>query len=444
MQDAYKSAISLCSTLKRNGYDAYIINAKLQQQILEQAPESETVEMEIAANASIDDMIKLFPETRTSSEPYALAALEKDGIVFIFYPSDAVEGSHPDTAQARITMRMLRKLENRQGLEPTQICSYLPRSLDEHEGFKDIDKEGCICFQGIPDETLRQNYLRGIRALRFAANYHLPIEANTWISIIRGSQPLQDYLAYTDIMNEWKKVEAENMHSFVRMLFDTQILRGMMPEIAALTRLKQNRPDGEEEVVFDHSLETMRLYPEELPYDWYGTFACLFKDVGKLFTAEFINGEWTFNQSHFVGAKITRQILRRLRFTPADADLICHLVKNYERFNYMLTDRGILHFKALDQYPRLIEIARATLKANNGSYAAFNSNMKNLERIKALGEMPEPLLNGNEIMDFAGINPGPAVGLIREALIAAQMTGEVQTIPDAVEFIARYKDKESL
>ncbi len=443
MQDPFKSALALCTTLIRNGFDAYIINAQLQQQVLNQTSTSDTIEMDIAANASIDDLIKLFPETRTSGEPYALAALERDGFLFRFYPVDVVESSHPDTALARITMRLLRKLDETQELPTPLACSYLPRATDEYEGFKDVD-EGSICFKGLPDETLKQNYLRGVRALRFAANYHLPIEENTWISIIRGAQSLLDYVAFTDIMNEWRKVEAENMHAFVRMLFDTQILRGLMPEIAALSRLKQTKPDGDEEIVFEHTLETMRRYPEELPYDWFGTFACMFKDVGKLYTAEYINGAWTFYQCHFVGAKVTRRILQRLRFDPVDTDLICLLVKNHDRFNYMLTDRGLQHFKALDEFPRLIEIARATIKATNGSYAAFNSNMKNLERTATPGEMPEPLLNGNEIMDFAGIRPGPAVGLIREALIAAQITGEVLTVPDAVEFIARYKDREML
>lgn len=443
MQDPFKSASTLITTLRRNGYDAYVINAQLQQQILNNASQSEPVEMELAANASIDDLIKLFPETRTSNEPYALAALEKDGIIFIFYPADVVESSHPDTALARITLRLLRKLEKIQELSPSQACSFLPRTEDEHEGFKDVD-EGYICFKGLPDETLKQNYLMGVKAIRFSVNYHLPIEENTWVAIIRSAHCLLDYVPCREIMNEWRKVEAENMHNFVRMLFNAQILRGLMPEIAALTRLKQTRSDGVEEIVFDHTLETMRRYPEELPYDWFGAFACMFKDVGKLYSAEYVNGAWTFNQSSFVGSKITRRILNRLRFNPADTDLICQLVKNHERFNYMLTDRGITHFKSLDEYPRLIEIARATIKATHGSYAAFNSNMKNLERIKSLGEIPEPLLNGNEIMDFAGIKPGPAVGIIREALVAAQMTGEVQTVPDAVEFIARYKDRELL
>ncbi len=102
--------------------------------------------------------------------------------------------------------------------------------------------------------------------------------------------------------------------------------------------------------------------------------------MGKLHTAEFFDGRWTFYQHHRVGAKVTRKILSRLHFPPEEIDLICFLVRHHMRFHFMLTDRGIRRFKALDEYPRLIEMARADIKARGGSYKEFNHNMKMLGR----------------------------------------------------------------
>jgi len=51
-------------------------------------------------------------------------------------------------------------------------------------------------------------------------------------------------------------------------------------------------------------------------------------------------------------------------------------------------------------------------------------------------------LNGNEIMDFTGLRPGPTVGIIRDALLKAQVVGDVNSIPEAVEYVQRYKDRE--
>jgi poly(A) polymerase len=236
------------------------------------------------------------------------------------------------------------------------------------------------------------------------------------------------------------------MWRFVQFLFDSMILHGLIPELAALSRVKQLKsPEGdEEETVWDHTLNVMRFYPEELPYDWYGTMACLFHDVGKLFTGEFFENRMSFYQHHRVGAKITRKILKRMRFETEDIDLICHLVRHHMRFHFMLNDKGIRRFKSLDEYPRLIEMARADIKARGGKYTEFNHNMKMLERADIDEEMLEPLLNGQRIMELAGIKPGPEVGLIREALLQAQIAGDVTSVQQAREFVLAYKKNEEL
>jgi len=52
------------------------------------------------------------------------------------------------------------------------------------------------------------------------------------------------------------------------------------------------------------------------------------------------------------------------------------------------------------------------------------------ERVK-----PAPLLNGRELMAVLGIEPGPAVGDLLEALREAQATGEVQSADEALAWL---------
>ena len=339
---------------------------------------------------------------------------------------------------------MLKQIEEEDDLPISLACPYVPTSRDVYHGFEDMDSSQ-ICLQGIPDQTLKKDYLRAIRALRFSANYHLPIEGNTWLAIVRASRNVLDYVSISDIMDEWRKVEAENMWKFVQLLFDTMLLHGLIPELAALSRVKHiKNPEEGEETVWEHTIQVMRHYPEELPYDWYGTLACLFHDIGKLYTGEVYEQQMTFYQHHQVGAKVTRKILKRLRFDPEEIDLICHLVRHHMRFHFMLTDKGIRKFKSLDEYPRLIEMVRADIKARNGSYKEFNHNLKMLDRAEISEEMLEPLLNGHQIMEHTGIKPGPLVGLIRDALLQAQIAGDVTNIDEAIAFVRNYKDKERL
>jgi len=437
-QPSFKDAITIAKTIMRNGFDAHVVNTPLQHELIEVL---DAYEIDIATDAHIEELTKLFPaivRVQDNRYPALMGTMEEHGYLYRFYLMNMSEDSLPEDCQTRLTPTILQRMAQ-SGKLPSALAngmtSLSPQQVDGTHGFDDFAK-GSIRLEGLPAKTLRRNHLLGIRAFRFAANYDLPIDPNTWISIVRSNSCILDYVPISHIMDEWRKVEAENMWKFVRMLFDSQILHGFLPEIAALSRVRQTRNDsGAEENVLDHTIESMRYYPEgEFHYDWYGTFAMLFHDVGKLFTAEFHQGRWTFYEHHRVGAKIARKILRRLHMLPEDVEQICHLVHNHMRFSFMMTDRGIRRFKALDEYSRLIEMSRANIKAREDNYTAFNHNNKYLERAELPEQMLEPMLNGNEIMQFTGLKPGPSVGHIRNALLTAQIAGEVNTRDEAIAF----------
>jgi poly(A) polymerase len=442
MSQPFKDAVGFCKTIMRNGFDAYVVNARLQQQTL--GYDATEQEIDISTDMGFDDLLRLFPSTKPSAESDVLGFFKEGETTYYFYNSPAATDAHPEECVARLTPRLMKRLEQRGEIPLSSVCPYIPSAIETMDGFADFSN-GEVRFLGLPDETVKRDYLLAVRALRFAANFHLPIEPNSWLAIVRGARRVLDYVSISDIMDEWRKVEAENMWQFAQFLFDSQILHGLVPEVAALSRVKQiKNPEAGEETVFEHTIDVMRRYPEVLPYDWYGTLACFFHDVGKLFTAEYFEGQWTFYQHHYVGARVTRKILNRLRFEPADIDLICGLIKNHMRPHFMLTDKGIRRFKAVDEYPRILEMVRADIKARGGSYREFNHNLKMLERADIPEEALEPMLNGNEIMQATGLKPGPTVGLIRDNLLKAQIAGEVLDYDGAIKYVQEYARREQL
>ena len=86
-------------------------------------------------------------------------------------------------------------------------------------------------------------------------------------------------------------------------------------------------------------------------------------------------------------------------------------------------------------------MARAEVKARDGSSTSFNHNMKYLERADTPEQMLEPLLNGNEIMEATRLKPGPLVGIIRDALLQAQIAGDVTDADSARHFVCNYAKK---
>ncbi|MDR1490187.1 MAG: HD domain-containing protein [Desulfovibrio sp.] len=436
-QPSFKEAVTICKSVMRNGFDAHIVNTPLQHNLIEKLGERA---VDIATDAPAEELKKIFPNfNRESASPpdALLGLLEENDYTYRFYLMNIAEATRPESSLTRLTPTLIEGMRKLGPVPRCLISGMSTLSADESENAFEDFSGGRIRLKGLPDQTLNTDYLLGIRAFRYAANHDLPIDPNTWMSIVRSAQRILNYVPARSIMEEWRKVEAPNMWKFLRMLFDSQIMNGLLPEISALSHVRQTRNDsGAEENVLDHSIECVRRYPEgEFHYDWYGTFAMLFHDVGKLYTAEFYNGRWNFYEHHRVGAEVARKLLRRLNVLPEDIDLICHLVRNHMRFKFMLTDKGIRRFKAQGETQRLIAMSRADIRAREDNYTAFNHNNKYLERAETPEQMLEPLLNGNEIMEYIGLKPGPEVGHIRNALLTAQVAGEVTGREEAVAFV---------
>jgi poly(A) polymerase len=439
MTQPFKDAVGFCKTIMRNGYDAYVVNARLQALTLDETGSER--ELDICTEAGFSELQKYFPAIEESRDKGILGTLNEGGVTYYFYPADVDDASYTEEAVSTMTPRLLRRLEQRGDIPLSAVCPFIPKAKDMYADFADFS-EGVIRFKGVPDQALKKDYSLAYRALRFAANFDKDIEANSWIAIVRNARRVLDYVPMSGFLDEWRKVEAESMHRFFRLLFDSFLLHGLIPEIAALSRVKQirNPESNAEETVLEHTFAVMKAYPEELPYDWFGTVACLFHDVGKLYTAEFYEGRWNFLQHHRVGAKVTRKILKRLRFEEQDIELICELVQHHMRPHFMLTDKGIRRLRSLDEYPRIMEMVRADIKARNGSWREFNHNLKMAERADIPEDEIEPLLDGNRIMTITGLKPGPMIGVIRDALLTAQIANDVSSVEQAEAFVLKYSD----
>jgi poly(A) polymerase len=435
MTKAIKDAVGICKMLLRNGYDAHVINTQLQQTLAEQHDDHS---VDIACETDFEHLARLLPNIEQDAEHGALAVLREADAIFRFYAINLENASHPELALLRITPHMVSLMSPQERLQ-LRLVGYGNAQRDvtaPGDGFQDLSC-GQVRLVALQDETLRSNYLLAIRALRLAANHELPVGPNTWLAIVRSASRVLDYVPVGDIMDEWRKVQAMHMWRFVQLLHDAHILQGLIPEVAALSCLQHEKNDnGELETVFQHTIECVRRYPEEdFKHDWLGTLSMLFHDVGKLYTGEHFMNKWNFYQHHRVGAKVTSKILRGLHFLPEDIDLICHLVRYHMRFHFMLTDRGIRRFRSLDEYPRLMQMTLADIKARGASTTYYNHNTKYLNRAETDALFLEPLLNGTQIMEFTELPPGPLIGVLRDALLKAQVSGEVTDEDSAIAFV---------
>ena len=82
MEKALKDAITICKTLLRNGYDAHVINAPVQEHLLKH---SKQLAVDIACEPDLETLLKLFPEARVEPDQRAIAQMEMLGHNFFLF-----------------------------------------------------------------------------------------------------------------------------------------------------------------------------------------------------------------------------------------------------------------------------------------------------------------------------------------------------------------------
>jgi poly(A) polymerase len=157
--------------------------------------------------------------------------------------------------------------------------------------------------------------------------------------------------------------------------------------------------------------------------------AALFHDVGKPETREFGPGGVSFHHHEVVGARMTRTRMRELRFSKEEIEQVAGLVYLHMRphtFKMGWTDRAVRRY-VRDAGPlleRLNTLVRCDVTTRNPKRErAILRRIDELEeRIADLREREEldairPPIDGNRVMAFLGIEPGPTVGEAMKMLL---------------------------
>src|SRR5512142_1577349 len=149
MSQSFKDAVGICKAIIRNGYDAYVINARLQTTLLASLSQPE---LDVCTDADFDELQKLFPNI-SKEQGESFAQLKEGETQLHFYHADTAEASHPEDCLVRLTTRLAKKLTEVDELPPNLACPYLPRTEDPLDGFAEFSA-GVVRFKGIQDQTL--------------------------------------------------------------------------------------------------------------------------------------------------------------------------------------------------------------------------------------------------------------------------------------------------
>jgi poly(A) polymerase len=256
-----------------------------------------------------------------------------------------------------------------------------------------------------------------LRAARFIAGYDLQpgpevVEA---VTLLRGRLDIVSDERVRDELD--KLMVVADPSEGLWFLVKTGLAEEFLPELPALA-LEQDPVHRHKDVLAHTVAVVQRARPDRLV-----RLAALFHDVGKPKTRSFgPGGAVSFHHHEIVGARMTRERMRILRYPADDIEKVSGLVELHLRFHtYGMgwTDSAVRRYvrDAGDLLDQLNELTRSDCTTRNAARAkALARRMEELEaRIAELREREElaamrPDLDGREIMAHLGLRPGPVVG----------------------------------
>jgi tRNA nucleotidyltransferase (CCA-adding enzyme) len=185
--------------------------------------------------------------------------------------------------------------------------AYSPKRgfADPFGGREDLDKK-ILRAVGDPVQRFREDSLRILRGLRFAARFDLAVEEATWAAMV-SEKHLTDNLARERVFAELNgllpRVTAADLIRFA------PVLAVVIPELESMIGFDQRSPHHAYDV-FTHTAYVVENVSPVLPLRW----AALLHDVGKVPTfAQDETGRGHFKGHAAVGAEMADVILRRLK-----------------------------------------------------------------------------------------------------------------------------------
>jgi poly(A) polymerase len=431
-------AASICRELHASGFKAYLVGGCVRDLVLGREPE----DYDVATDAHPDRVQELFPSSVDVGARFGVILVVEDGaqVEVATFRSDVgySDGRHPDrveystSPEEDVRRRDFTINGLMQDMETQEI-------LDFVGGREDL-RQGMVRAIGTPEVRFREDRLRIVRAVRFAARFGYIIEPATFRAIVAAAPHITEVSAER-LRDEITKLLTEGAARRAFELLDaTGLLQACLPEIAAMKGVAQPpefHPEGD---VWVHTLLMLENLPPRPPATL--AWAVLLHDVGKPPT--FKSAQETGDRIRFdghaeIGARMAAAICRRLRFSIDDTEQIEALVANHLRFKdvFQMRPATLKRFARLPRFEEEhLELHRLDCLASHGNLDAYEFVRRFLRETPPEEVRPPRLLTGEDLKAM-GFSPGPRFKEILHAIEEGQLEGKLIRREDAVDFVLR-------
>ena len=422
----------IATRLRDAGYESWLVGGSVRDQLLGR----ESADFDLTTNAEPNRLLELFPEAIRVGAHFGVVLVRADGseVQVATYRSDAPysDGRHPDqvTYETDVRKDVLRRDFTVNALLEDPFTG---KVLDYTGGMEDLESRTLRAI-GDPVERFREDHLRMLRAVRFAAKLNFTIEEGT-LAAIRQEAASIGHISAERIREELNRIFTEgHARRGLELLDETRLLLILLPEVAAMKGVPQPpeyHPEGD---VWVHTLMLMDgLTDASVTLAW----GALLHDVGKppsLRLAERIRFDGHVEE----GVRLAGDILRRLRFSTAETDQILALVANHMRFMDAprMKESTFKRFLRLPDFEEHLELHRLDCMASHGGLDNYEYVKQRRELLPPEQLRPIPLIRGGDLQQL-GYKEGPQYRDMLEAIEEAQLSGEITSRDEALALLHR-------
>ena len=303
--------------------------------------------------------------------------------------------------------------------------------IDPFEGVKDLAAKR-LDTPLDPEIAFSDDPLRMLRAARFVSQFGVAPVPRVVEAIARMRERLRIVSAERVREELEKLLLGESPGAGLALLVETGLAEEFLPELPAL-QLEQD-PVHRHKDVLRHTFAVIeRLEPDPVL-----RLAGLLHDIGKPSTRAITPDGVSFHHHEVVGARMAEERLRELRYPNAVVEDVRRLVELHLRFHGFgegWTDAAVRRY-VRDAGPlldKLNQLTRADCTTRDPKraerFAVLQDELE--ERIARLAEQENieamrPTLDGRQVMERLGLEPGPLVGEALAFLMEIRMErGEI-------------------
>ncbi len=448
------AAFEIVKTLQIAGYETYLAGGAVRDMLLD----VNIHDIDIATSARPEEIKQIFKDSYDRGKAFGVMAVKIDEHEFEIatFREDigGVDHRHPETVKfSSAELDAKRRDFTINGLFYDPIKEMI---IDHVNGLTDLKRKQ-IRFIGNAADRISEDYLRILRAARFAARFNFTIEKKSFDEILKNVRKLEE-ISVERVREELSKMLfLVNRDQAILVLDQLNILDELLPELKTLKNVPQPKEFHAEGDCFTHTLLALQNIgstdSEEL------VWCVLLHDIAKPETIGYRpilknKTSITFFDHDIKSAEKAEEILRRLRFSHHFIDNVSWAIRQHMRIVHAFTGMSERKQKKLfvdSNIELLLNLTHADLSASlrpnhlpdmtmyEDALALrkkFESeaNQEELQQVKNFD-----LVNGNDIMEIMHIPASAEVGEIKDWLEQLYLDGKINTRVEALEVMKRFK-----